>query len=105
MFDSKIAIVVRDDLATWQKLNVTAFPTSRVIAENPDIVGAPYEDASGKTYGRLSIQPIIVLAADGAKLHPWALSGRSASGRPARPACRRRCCGGLCRPGRGWRRT
>ncbi len=70
MFDTKIAIVVREDLAVWQKLNVTAFLTSGVIAENPGIVGAPYEDASGKTYGRLSIQPIIVLAADGATLHP-----------------------------------
>jgi hypothetical protein len=28
MFDTKIAIVVRDDLAIWQKLNVTAFLTS-----------------------------------------------------------------------------
>ena len=25
MFDTKIAIIVREDLATWQKLNVTAF--------------------------------------------------------------------------------
>ena len=25
MFDTKIAIVIREDLATWQKLNVTAF--------------------------------------------------------------------------------
>ena len=24
-FDTKIAIAVREDLATWQKLNVTAF--------------------------------------------------------------------------------
>jgi hypothetical protein len=24
MFDTKIAIVVREDLATWQKLNATA---------------------------------------------------------------------------------
>jgi hypothetical protein len=25
MFDTKIAIVLRDDLAPWQELNVTAF--------------------------------------------------------------------------------
>ena len=29
-FDTKIAIVVRDDLAVWQKLNVTAFITSGI---------------------------------------------------------------------------
>ncbi|TIU69464.1 MAG: DUF2000 family protein, partial [Mesorhizobium sp.] len=27
MFDTKFAIVLRDDLAVWQKLNVTAFLT------------------------------------------------------------------------------
>jgi hypothetical protein len=27
-FDTKIAIAVREDLATWQKLNVTAFLAS-----------------------------------------------------------------------------
>ena len=29
MFDSKFAIVLRDDLAPWQALNVTAFLTQR----------------------------------------------------------------------------
>ena len=28
MFDTKISIVVREDLVTWQKLNVVAFLTS-----------------------------------------------------------------------------
>ncbi len=65
MFDTKIAIVIRDDLAVWQKLNVTAFLTSGIIAENPDIIGEPYEDAAGNTYNRMSIQPVIVLGADG----------------------------------------
>ena len=30
-FDTKIAIAVRADLATWQKLNVTAFLTSGTL--------------------------------------------------------------------------
>ena len=30
-FDTKAAIVVRDDLAQWQRLNVTAFLISRVV--------------------------------------------------------------------------
>ena len=29
MFDTKIAIVLRDDLANWQKMNVVAFPDQR----------------------------------------------------------------------------
>ena len=32
-FDTKVAVVVREDLATWQKLNVTAFLTSAVVAD------------------------------------------------------------------------
>lgn len=31
-FDTKIAIAVREDLATWQKLNVTAFLASGLAA-------------------------------------------------------------------------
>lgn len=64
MFDTKIAIVLRDDLAVWQKLNVTAFLTSGIIGSTEGLLGAPYEDAAGNTYHPLAIQPMIVLAAD-----------------------------------------
>lgn len=64
MFDTKIAIVVRDDLATWQKLNVTAFLTSGIIAQSPAVIGETYRDAVGNVYNPLSIQPIVVLSAD-----------------------------------------
>lgn len=64
MFDTKIAIVVRDDLATWQKLNVTAFLTSGIIAQSPAVIGETYRDAVGNVYNPLSIQPIVVLGAD-----------------------------------------
>ena len=63
MFDTKIAIVRRNDLAMWQKLNVTAFLTSGIVGANPGILGEPYEDAAGNTYSPLVIQPIIVLSA------------------------------------------
>lgn len=65
MFDTKIAIVVREDLLVWQKLNVTAFLTSGVLGANAELLGADYEDASGVTYSPLIIQPMIVLATDG----------------------------------------
>ncbi|HMN55951.1 MAG: DUF2000 family protein [Burkholderiales bacterium] len=68
MFDTKIAIVVRDDLATWQKLNVTAFLMSGITGAAPDILGEPYRDAAGNSYHSLCIQPVIVLAADGETL-------------------------------------
>lgn len=77
MFDTKIAIVIRDDLLTWQKLNVTAFLTSGVLGADKDLLGEHYEDASGQRYRPLIIQPMIVLATDGeglAKIHRRAIS-------------------------------
>ncbi|MCQ1573005.1 DUF2000 family protein [Neorhizobium galegae] len=64
MFDTKIAIVLRDDLAPWQELNVTAFLTSGIIAQNPAIIGQAYRDAAGHVYNPMSIQPMVVLIAD-----------------------------------------
>ena len=64
MFDTKIAIVVREDLAVWQKLNITAFLTSGIVGAAEGLLGEPYEDAAGNTYNPLAIQPMIVLGAD-----------------------------------------
>ena len=68
MSGTKIAIIVREDLATWQKLNVTAFLTSGLVADNADLVGEPYKDADGAFYSALLAQPVIVLTCDGATL-------------------------------------
>jgi hypothetical protein len=64
MFDTKIAIVVREDLPVWQKLNVTAFMMSGVVGATPGLIGEMYRDSAGNTFHALSIQPVIVLAAD-----------------------------------------
>lgn len=63
-FDTKIAIVVRADLATWQKLNVTAFLASAVAAGVPGIIGEDYLDGSGHTYLPMYRQPVLIYAAD-----------------------------------------
>ncbi|PDT47679.1 DUF2000 family protein [Sinorhizobium fredii] len=68
MFETKFAIVLRVDLAQWQKLNVTAFLATGIAGQKPEIIGEPYRDAAGNVYNALSIQPIIVLSADGATL-------------------------------------
>ncbi|RJG43963.1 MULTISPECIES: DUF2000 family protein [unclassified Mesorhizobium] len=76
MFDTKFAIVLRDDLATWQELNVTAFLASGIVAQFPAIIGDAYRDAAGNLYNPMSIQPVIVLSADGAtmaKIHQRSL--------------------------------
>ncbi|APO75354.1 hypothetical protein AM571_CH02546 [Rhizobium etli 8C-3] len=68
MFDTKIAIVLRNNLASWQKLNVTAFLMSGIAGQNPTIIGEAYRDRAGNTYNAMSIQPIIVLSADEATI-------------------------------------
>jgi hypothetical protein len=68
-FDTKAAVVVRDDLATWQRLNVTAFLMSGLTAQaGPSAIGDDYEDADGRHYLPLLVQPVLVFAASGAKL-------------------------------------
>jgi hypothetical protein len=68
-FDTKVAVVVRDDLATWQRLNVTAFLMSGVAAAaGPPAIGEAYLDADGNTYLPLLVQPVIVLEASADKL-------------------------------------
>lgn len=62
MFTTKIAIVVREDLAAWQKLNVTAFLASGIAAAVPDCIGEVYIDAAGRRYGAMCGQPILVFA-------------------------------------------
>ena len=63
-YDTKIAAVIREDLPVWQKLNVTAFTVSGIVASAPDTIGEPYEDASGNTYLPMLNQPVIVYSAD-----------------------------------------
>jgi hypothetical protein len=67
-FDTKIAIIVREDLATWQKLNVTAFLAGGLPGSYPELPGEFYRDGSGKHYGKLIRQPILIFAASGPEL-------------------------------------
>lgn len=61
-FDTKLVVILRDDLLTWQKLNVTAFLMSGIGATQ-NIIGEPYSDADGISYLPMSQQPIVVYSA------------------------------------------
>ena len=63
IFDTKVAILILDDLAVWQKLNVTAFLATGIAAAAPEAMGQPYEDGAARTFARLLGQPILVFAA------------------------------------------
>jgi hypothetical protein len=60
----KLAVVVRADLPTWQKLNLTAFVSSGVASALPHAVGEPYVDGSGRRYLPMFAHPVLVMAAD-----------------------------------------
>lgn len=67
-FDTKIAVVLREDLADWQKLNVTAFTISGIAGTVEGIVGESYEDGSGNRYLPMIIQPILIFSADAGQI-------------------------------------
>jgi hypothetical protein len=61
-FDTKISVLLRDDLQPWQQLNVCAFLISGIAAANPELIGEPYEDGDQTTYLAMFRQPVLVLA-------------------------------------------
>lgn len=67
-FDTKIGIAVRDDLANWQKLNVTAFLASGVAGGIGETMGEPYQDGSDNRYLPMFRQPVLVYAGTGEAL-------------------------------------
>lgn len=67
-FETKIAVVLRDDLAGWQRLNVCAFLVSGVAAAVPELIGEPYADADGTKYLPMFRQPVVVFEAPAAVL-------------------------------------
>ncbi|NGO71607.1 DUF2000 domain-containing protein [Streptomyces boncukensis] len=67
-FDTKIAVVVRADLADWQKLNVTAFLASGVARATEEVVGEPYEDGSGNRYLAMFREPVLCFTAEEGEL-------------------------------------
>ncbi|WP_132876323.1 DUF2000 domain-containing protein [Tamaricihabitans halophyticus] len=59
---TKIAVVVRDDTAVWQRLNMTAFLVSGIAARRAT-VGEDYQDGSGQRYLPMFAQPVLVYVA------------------------------------------
>ena len=67
-FDTKVVVVLRDDLLPWQELNVTAFLMSGIATSAPDLTGEPYRDHDGNEYLPMLRQPVLVLSAGAEKL-------------------------------------
>ena len=65
-FDTKLVVILRDDLPVWRKLNATVFLVSGIAATDPSVVGEPYEDATGGRYLPMFRQPALVYEAGAA---------------------------------------
>lgn len=76
-FDTKIAVLLRDDLEPWQRLNVTAFLVSGLGTVTPEVIGEPYEDADDTTYLPMFRQPVLIF--EGSKETLTSAHGRALS--------------------------
>lgn len=76
-FDTKIAVLLREDLEPWQRLNVTAFLVSGLGTACPEVIGEPYEDADAVPYLPMFRQPVLVF--EGAKETLTAAHGKALS--------------------------
>ncbi|MFC9507555.1 DUF2000 family protein [Streptomyces sp. NPDC057002] len=62
-FDTKIAVLLREDLEPWQRLNVTSFLVSGLGTQLPEVIGETYEDADGVSCLPMFRQPVMVFEA------------------------------------------
>ncbi|WP_187645826.1 DUF2000 domain-containing protein [Streptomyces sp. TRM49041] len=76
-FDTKIAVLLRDDLEPWQRLNVTAFLVSGLGTVSPEVIGEPYADADDTAYLPMFRQPVLIF--EGTKETLTAAHGRALS--------------------------
>ena len=67
-YDTKIAVVLRDDLPVWQKLNITAFTVSGIAGTVKNVIGENYVDGSGNIYLPMFRQPVLVFSTSREKL-------------------------------------
>lgn len=62
-FDTKVVVLLSEDLTAWQELNVTSFLMSGVAVSAPGVTGEPYRDGDDNTYLPMLRQPVLVMTA------------------------------------------
>lgn len=63
-FENKIAIVIKNELLNWQKLNVASFLASSIAIKFPETHGKSFINASKSEYLPFIKQPILIYKAD-----------------------------------------
>ena len=63
IYETKTALILRKDLATWQVANIAAFLAGGLAATHPHLKGEPYKDAANRAYTALIREPVFVYGA------------------------------------------
>lgn len=64
IYSTKTALILRDDLLAWQKVNVAAFLSGGLMHAFPEMAGEPYRDRDARDYLALVREPVFVYGAD-----------------------------------------
>ncbi len=64
IYSTKTALVLRDDLLAWQKVNVAAFLSGGLMHAFPEMAGEPYRDRDATPYLALVREPVFIYGAD-----------------------------------------
>ena len=64
LYENKIALIIKNDLHSWQKLNVASFLASSIAIKFPDTHGKAFINASGSEYLPFIKHPILIYKAD-----------------------------------------
>lgn len=64
MYPTKTALILLDDLAAWQKVNIAAFLTGGLMHGFPEMAGEAYRDHDDNHYLAMIREPVFVYGAD-----------------------------------------
>lgn len=64
MYPTKTALILIDDLAAWQKVNIAAFLTGGLMHGFPGMAGEAYRDRDDNYYLAMIREPVFVYGAD-----------------------------------------
>ncbi|MFS4470335.1 DUF2000 family protein [Chryseobacterium sp. T20] len=64
MYDKKVAIVIKDDLLPWQKLNVVSFLAGSIAIEFPETHGEKFVTADHEEFLAFIKHPTLIYKAD-----------------------------------------
>jgi hypothetical protein len=63
IYETKTALAIRSDLATWQIANIAAFLAGGLAGTHAHMMGEPYKDGASRPYTALIREPVFIFGA------------------------------------------